>query len=250
MGGAIACGLVASGRVEASAVTVADPAFEKLRQAGTFSAGVSFTDDNSAAAADADVVVVAVKPWLAGDVVRSVAAGLKPGASVVSIAAGITLEQIDSYLADSADRHAVFRVIPNTAITFARSVTFVCGRATAEETARVVSLFEPLGKVFEIPEADFTAATALSSCGIAYALRYIGASIDGGVEMGLSPEVAREAVLQTVRGALTLLDRRGEEPQAEIDRVTTPGGITLRGLEAMEEAGFSQAVRKGLKASR
>ena len=88
----------------------------------------------------------------------------------------------------------------------------------------------------------------LASCGTAFALRYVRASAEGGVELGLYPKEALEAVLQTVRGAADLLEAHGTHPEAEIDRVTTPGGITIKGLNAMEEAGFSAAVVAGLKA--
>ena len=95
-----------------------------------------------------------------------------------------------------------------------------------------------------------TAGTSLASCGIAFALKYIDASIRGGVELGFSEAESREVVMQTMRGALALLERNGTMPQQEIDKVTTPGGITLKGLEAMARDGFEGAVRAGLLESR
>jgi pyrroline-5-carboxylate reductase len=90
---------------------------------------------------------------------------------------------------------------------------------------------------------------ALASCGIAYAFRYIRAAVEGAVELGLSPGLAKTIEMQTLKGAVALLEANNSHPEAEIDRVTTPGGITIKGLNAMEEAGFSHAVIKGLKAS-
>ncbi len=90
---------------------------------------------------------------------------------------------------------------------------------------------------------------SLSSCGIAYAFRYIRAAMEGGVEMGIYPHVAKEVVLQTLRGAIDLIEANNSHPEVEIDKVTTPGGITIKGLNEMEAQGFTNAVIKGLKAS-
>ena len=112
------------------------------------------------------------------------------------------------------------------------------------------SVFCRLGAVKDIEERLLPAATALASCGIAYALRYIRAAVEGGVELGFRASDAQEIVTATVRGAAALLSVDGAHPEVEIDRVTTAGGITIRGLNAMEQAGFTPAVIAGLKAGR
>lgn len=114
----------------------------------------------------------------------------------------------------------------------------------------VAGLFEGTGKVKIVPLGQLMAGTALASCGIAYALRYIRASAEGGVEMGFRAKDAEEIVAQTVKGAGALLEAHGSHPEEEIDKVTTPGGLTIKGLNAMEEAGFTNAVIKGLKAGK
>ncbi|MEI8087908.1 MAG: pyrroline-5-carboxylate reductase dimerization domain-containing protein, partial [Paludibacter sp.] len=106
-----------------------------------------------------------------------------------------------------------------------------------------------LGKAFLVPETQLNAFMSLSSCGIAYAFRYIRAAMEGGVEMGIYPNVAKEVVIQTLRGAIDLLEANESHPEVEIDKVTTPGGITIKGLNEMEAYGFTNAVIKGLKAS-
>jgi pyrroline-5-carboxylate reductase len=106
-----------------------------------------------------------------------------------------------------------------------------------------------LGKAFLVPEAQLNAFMSLSSCGIAYAFRYIRAAMEGGVEMGIYPGVAKDVVIQTLRGAIDLLEANASHPEMEIDKVTTPGGITIKGLNEMEAHGFTNAVIKGLKAS-
>ena len=111
----------------------------------------------------------------------------------------------------------------------------------------VTRLFNATGKSMVVDEKQLVAGMMVASCGTAFALRYIRATMEGGVELGLYPKQALEAALQTVKGAASLADAHGTHPQQEIDRVTTPGGITIRGLNAMEEAGFSNAVIQGLK---
>ncbi len=110
-------------------------------------------------------------------------------------------------------------------------------------------MFDKMGKSVVIPEEMMAAATVLSSCGIAYALRYIRAAMQGGVEIGFSAEMARDITAQTVKGAAELILQGGNHPEIEIDRVTTPGGITIAGINEMEHKGFSSSLIHGIKAS-
>ena len=142
---------------------------------------------------------------------------------------------------------ALLRIIPNTAIALGKSTTFIARDGVDDETAAEVGrLFGSMGEVIEVPEEMMPAGTALASCGIAYALKYIDAAIKGGVEIGFSAEESRRIVMKTVEGALALMQANGTMPGTEIDKVTTPGGYTFRGLSAMEEHGFSKAVLEGL----
>ena len=110
-------------------------------------------------------------------------------------------------------------------------------------------MFEELGKAEYINENLISAGTSLCSCGIAYAFRYIRAAMEGGVELGFPADQSKKLVIQTLRGAIDLLEENGSHPEIEIDKVTTAGGITIKGLNEMEHAGFSSSVIKGLKAS-
>ena len=164
-----------------------------------------------------------------------------------------TVEQINAVVFDNGSGIApvLYRIIPNTAISLGRSVTFIAhSGATGEQLNAVVAMFDQLGRTFVVTEEMMTAGTSLASCGIAFALKYIDASIRGGVELGFSAAESREVVMQTMRGALALLECNDTMPQQEIDKVTTPGGITLKGLEAMTRDGFEGAVRAGLLESR
>ena len=129
-------------------------------------------------------------------------------------------------------------------------MTLIANQNTSDEQDQLIgSIFEKLGKTLFIPESLMNAATALTSCGIAYALRYIRAATEGGVEMGFPANQAKEMVAQTLIGAAQLILQNDSHPEVEIDKVTTPGGITIKGLNAMEAEGFTNAVIKGLKAS-
>lgn len=130
-------------------------------------------------------------------------------------------------------------------------MTFITSAgATPEQAQEMSSIFEPLGMVMDVPEKQFEGCMALASCGIAYALRYVRAAMEGGIELGIPPLMGQTIVAQTIKGAAELLLQTGNHPEAEIDKVTTPGGITIKGLNAMEANGFTHAVIEGLKASK
>ena len=243
MGGATALGLAAACPELGITVTARHAAtLEKFA-----ARGLQTSLDNVAAAREADLVVLAVKPWLAQGVLEELRPALA-GKLLVSVVAGIPAAQMLEWISPCGVR-AAYTVIPNLAIEVGESMTFIqelCG--TPETLATVRALFDSVGKTDVVDERRLKAGMMLASCGTAFALRYVRASAEGGVELGLYPKEAVEAVLQTVKGAAALLEARGTHPEEEIDRVTTPGGITIRGLNAMEEAGFTAAVIAGLKA--
>lgn len=245
MGASIAAGAVAKGVITPQQITVSH-----LKKGLTLPQGITLTRDNTLAVSDADLIIVAVKPWLMEQVLREIAPHIDPSSqAVASVAAGVDFAQMEQWLGTPSP--ALFRIVPNTAVEIARSVTFIAHKGAEEKLrAEIRSIFEALGTVYEIEERQIQAATALSSCGIAYALRYIDASAKGGEELGIEKNMSLKIVTDTIEGAIELLRAHGSTPQHEIDRVTTPGGITLRGLDAMEKSGFSDAVIEGLKASR
>ena len=130
-------------------------------------------------------------------------------------------------------------------------MTFIASvRSTKEKNEMVMDIFREAGEVMMVEERLIPAGTALASCGIAYAMRYLRAAMEGGVELGFYPKDAQQVVMQTMKGAVELLLAHGTHPETEIDRVTTPGGITIKGLNAMEESGFTASVIDGLRASK
>lgn len=245
MGGAIIRGLVACRRLapeDVTAVAVHDKTLHVMR-----ALGVQATADAAQAVTDADIVLLAVKPWLVESVAAQTAPAVRADALIGSVAAGIGFETLTSHFGDKP----LFRIMPNTAVTVGEGMTFISSRnASAEQAQVMTSLFEPLGMVMEVPEKQFEGCMALASCGIAYALRYVRAAMEGGIELGIPPLMAQTIVAQTIKGAAEILLRTGNHPEAEIDKVATPGGITIKGLNAMEANGFTHAVIEGLKASK
>jgi pyrroline-5-carboxylate reductase len=244
MGGAIARALAVSD-ISDLEITCTVRSAEKLERLSAD--GFKATSDNRAAVKSADVVIFAVKPWLMEAVVRDVAPFMDLSNQIVaSVAAGVTFGQLYQWLGGSA---VMFRIIPNTAIEVGSGVTFISScNASSAQRSMVLDMFSRMGYALEVEESMMAAGTALASCGIAYAMKYIQASAAGGESLGFSPEKAREIVEYTVKGAAELLLSTGNAPQTEIDKVTTPGGMTQKGLAAMDKDGFSQAVVEGLNA--
>ena len=248
MGGAIARGLAKGTMIKVSNIAVSDISEANLAAITAEQPAISTMSSNIEVIKNADIVIIAVKPWLVETIANEIENKLDYKKQlIVSVAAGVDF----SKLVDLFDTDAtLFRVIPNTAIDVMQSVSTISAlNATTEQQEVILSLFSELGKVFLVPESQLNAFMSLSSCGIAYAFRYIRAAMEGGVEMGIYPNVAKEVVLQTLRGAIDLIEANESHPEVEIDKVTTPGGITIKGLNEMEANGFTNAVIKGLKAS-
>lgn len=249
MGGAMADGFIKSGAVKPADISVANPTAQKLEHFAL--QGASVTTDNKTAAEGADIVIIAVKPWLVEQVVNE----LKPvlnytRQTIITVAAGISGSQFTAWLKKDDAVPQTFIVIPNTAIAVLASMTFIVPvNATADTTAIVKALFDNVGQAMVTDERHLSAGMTLASCGIAYAMRYVRAAAEGGVELGFKADMAKDIVLQTMKGAVELLQANGNHPEAEIDKVCTPGGLTIRGLNEMEHAGFTSAVIRGLKAA-
>lgn len=261
MGGAIARGWaqsllspsVTSSSVPSCELVVANPSRQKLEALQAEYPSVQITQSNVEAVRGADLVLLAVKPWKMEEVARELIPVLDYRKQMVaSVAGGVGLADLASlYRREDGALPPLFYVMPNTAVAVRQSMTFVAtSGATEQQTAAVVSLFRLLGEALLVEERLMDGGMALASCGIAFAMRYIRAAMEGGVELGFYPAEAQQIVMQTLTGAVELLRSTGRHPEAEIDRVTTPGGITIRGLNEMEHAGFTDSVIRGLRAAR
>ncbi|MDR0824373.1 MAG: NAD(P)-binding domain-containing protein [Prevotella sp.] len=248
MGGAIAKGLSTGSFFKPQDISVINRTPGTTARLKTFNPALDAVTGIYDSLSAADIVVIAVKPWLVEEILQSYKDKLtNPAQILVSVASVVSLEQLAGW---SVAQKAVFRVLPNTAIAQKQSMTFVSSlNARQEQVGLIMNIFGELGKAELIEEKLMSAATSLASCGIAYAFRYIRAAMEGGVEMGLYPHQAKNAILQTLRGAVELMEANDSHPEAEIDKVTTAGGITIKGLNEMEHAGFTSAVIRGLKAS-
>lgn len=213
--------------------------------------GMNCSCNNRDIAANGDIVILAVKPYLVKEIIDEIKESLDYRRQIIiSVAAGVSGEFLLNWL-DKGDGVApkLLVAIPNTAIEIMQSMTFLSPISLLDDEIKVVEqLFAKCGSTKIIAEQLLPAAITLASCGIAYAMRYIRASIEGGVELGIKAKDAQLIVAQTVKGAAELLMDESRHPEAEIDKVTTPGGLTIRGLNAMEKGGFTTAVINGLKA--
>ena len=250
MRGAIARGLIASRTWQAADLICTAKSDSGIARIQATLPGVQASRDNRLAAREADIIILTIKPWFIGDVIEEIRPVLDFNRQlIVSVAAGISLQEMELLLA-APEPPALFRAIPNTAVEVLDGVTFICQKnATDEQPPQVHDLSTALGYTMVTDEQHLAAGTALASCGIAFAMRYIRAAMEGGVELGFRPEEAARIVEHTVHGAASLLLQSGMHPEVAIDKVTTAGGITIKGLNAMERSGFTAAVIDGLKAS-
>lgn len=246
LGSAIAEGLLKSGFSKASDITITK------RNIATLSVlreqGVHIESDNAKAISQADVVVVALKPYNVKEVLSELSASFDVEKQIlISVVTGVLLDDLEKITLPGLP---IFRAMPNTAIAIQESMTCICHRnGTAEQVAFVQEMFDQLGVTVSIDEKLMDAATVLGACGIAYAFRFIRANIQGGIEIGFDVRTANLIAAQTVKGAAELLIREKRHPEEEIDKVTTPKGCTIAGLNEMEHQGFSSSLIKGIMAS-
>lgn len=210
--------------------------------------GGNIGSDNREAVRQGSYILLGVKPYNIIPVLEEVADLLDPQRHVlVSLATGITLDEITQKVPGGMP---IFRAMPNIAAEIQESVTCYCHLNGSDEQIKIVEwIFSQLGISVAIEEKLMEAATVLGACGIAYALRFIRAMVQGGIEIGFDTITANTIANQTVKGAADLLLKKGLHPEEAIDRVTTPKGCTIVGLNEMEHNGFSSSLIQGLLAS-
>ncbi|MDE6022656.1 MAG: pyrroline-5-carboxylate reductase, partial [Muribaculaceae bacterium] len=198
---------------------------------------------------DSDVIILAVKPWILPDVVAQIAPHIDEEKHIiVSVAGGVDFFSFERMFYNCCDDKKIghlrlFRVIPNTAIAVGKGMTFVCSQNDDAQGIEMVKyLFSLMGEVAVIDENHIDAGTALCSCGIAYVFKAVQAAVQAGVQLGFRPTDALRYVNATVEGAVALLQQDGALPQSEIDKVTTPGGMTIKGVNQLEHDAFPSAI--------
>lgn len=248
MGSAVVAGI--AGSLADVEIAVSNPSVAKLDRLKNRFPSITTTASNTQACVGASVVILAVKPWILPGVVDELRAVIERDMpAVVSMAGGIGLDDFERMLGDGCSP-ALFYVIPNTAAAVGESMTFMAQRrASGEQVSAVTRLFGACGKAVMVEERMMNAGMVTASCGIAFVMRYMRAMEQGAVELGLRPGEARQAIIQTVLGAAKLLEATGAHPEDAIDAVTTAGGLTIRGLNAMETGGMTAAVEAGMRAA-
>ncbi len=245
LGAAIAEGLLKSKFSKPGDITITRRNIASLQSFKE--AGVAVTNDNQKAVKESDIIILAVKPFQVSDVLSGVKKELTANKVLISVVTGVLISDMEEIVKKNL---VYFRAMPNTAIAIQESMTCICSRNAGKEEMRFVNeLFSTLGKVVTIDEKLMEAATILAACGTAYAMRYIRANIQGGIEIGFDASTASLIAAQTVKGAAELLLQKGTHPEQEIDKVTTPKGCTIAGLNEMEHQGFSSSLIRGIVAS-
>jgi pyrroline-5-carboxylate reductase len=246
LGTAIAEGLIKSKFIAPENITVTRRNLEALQPLKQL--GVRVTSDNKQAVLASEVIIVALKPYNVVEILEGLKQHFDPSRHIIiSVVTGIFLKDLGAIVNHGVP---IFRAMPNTAIAIQESVTCLCNSGgTNEQVNYVTELFHQLGISISIDEKLMDAATVLGACGIAYALRFIRASTQGGIEIGFDAKTANLIAAQTVKGAAELLLKLNRHPEEEIDKVTTPKGCTIVGLNEMEHQGFSSSLIKGIGAS-
>lgn len=226
-------------------IKVADPDPMKLVSVTGKAGEIGLSQDNKAIISGADVIILAVKPYLVETVIKEIESQIVPSQIIISLAPGVE----PSTFFDTTKLTAchilpeTYIAVPTTAISVSEGMTFISGKNTTEQGKEtVLNIFRHLGTAVYVDNKLQLAGTALCSCGIAYAYKYVQACIQAGVQLGFKPDDALKYVTQTVKGAMDMLAENGTLPQQEIDRVTTPGGMTIKGINQLDRNGFTGSV--------
>ncbi len=243
IGTAIARGLVQAGQFTPKNIIMTRRHLDAM--ANLREEGFTTLDDNLAAVKKSRVVIIAVEPKHLDELLDQIRDHIDEEKHLlISVVSGATTRQILRRLDKKVQ---IVRAMPNTATAIRESMTCIsstaASQASLEETE---AIFKAVGQTLIITEEQMSPATALAACGIAFFLRAIRAASQGGIEIGFHFEEAIHIAAQTARGAASLLLQNSSHPEREIDRVTTPRGCTISGLNQMEHEGFSSAMIKGI----
>lgn len=208
---------------------------------------VTVTSDNQEAVKNSDILIFAVQPGHLSQILEEVKDLLTENHVIISTITGFSIEKIESII--GADKYIV-RSMPNTAISVGKSMTCLCSNELGKKRIDLAkAIFDRMGHSLEIPEEQMQAATVICASGIAFWMRLIRATTQGAIQLGFDAKEAQELAMYTCKGAASLLVESGNHPEHEIDRVTTPMGCTIEGLNEMEHQGLSSSLIQGIVAS-
>ena len=245
LGQSLANGLVNFANHSAEKITIyrrSEKHLKQLKDSG-FNTAVS----NLELVKSNDVIFIAVLPQQINNVLEEISSSLNSNQLIVSLVTSVEIDEIQVKLNGHSN---IVRAMPNTAISLGQSMTCICASKGQEKSLELVKdIFSKLGKAIIINENQMTSATALCACGTAFFLRAIRAAMQGGTEIDFHAEEALLMAAQTAKGAAMLLLENNSHPEEEIDKVTSPKGCTIAGLNNMEHSGFSSAFIKGITTS-
>ncbi|SFW61403.1 pyrroline-5-carboxylate reductase [Sinomicrobium oceani] len=244
LGLSIAKGLIVSNSVTTLYLTKRNPqAIKSWEEYGN----VKVTADNREAVRHSDILIFAVQPGQFEAILHEIKDLLNEKHVLISTITGFKIRKIESVIGTD---HYIIRSMPNTAISVGKSMTCVCSNEKGKQRVELArAIFNKLGTSIEIPEDQMRAATVICASGIAFWMRLIRATTQGAIQLGFDAKEAQELAMHTCMGAATLLVESGNHPEEEIDRVTTPRGCTIEGLNEMEHSGLSSSLIKGIVAS-
>lgn len=208
---------------------------------------VKITSDNREAVAHSDILILAVQPRHITTILEEIKELLTDKHVVISTITGFSIEKIEAILGKQA---YIIRCMPNTAISVGQSMSCICSNQAGKKRIDLAkAIFNRMGHTMEIPESRMQAATVICASGIAFWMRLIRATTQGAIQLGFDAREAQELAMHTCYGAASLLIESGNHPEEEIDRVTTPMGCTIEGLNEMEHQGLSSSLIRGMVAS-
>ena len=209
---------------------------------------VKITSDNKKAVRYSDIVIIAVQPKQLHTVLEEIKEVVNPKKhTIISVVTGRKTDEIESVLGSDVP---IIRSMPNTAISVGQSMTCLSANVAGKENVEYAkTIFNSLGQTMCIEEKLMQAATVICASGIAFWMRLIRATTQGAIQLGFDAKEAQELSMQTCLGAASLLIQTGNHPEEEIDKVTTPSGCTIEGLNEMEHQGLSSSLIKGLVTS-
>lgn len=245
LGLAIAKGVVEKKLADASDITLTKRDTKPLQE--LVADGYEVTTDNKEAVSNAQIIFLCVQPKQVQGLLEEIKTVLKENHILVSVITGVSIFQIRHMVQVEVP---VLRAMPNTAIAIGESMTCIAGdEHSIAFSSQIENLFGAVGKTLVIEEELMQAATVLGASGIAFFMRYLRAATQGGVQMGFHSEDAQLIAVQTAKGAASLILEQNSHPEVEIDKVTTPQGCTIEGLNEMEHKGFSSALIQGIMTS-
>lgn len=245
IGSAIAACLAQGHLYNESDIIVANPHVDKLMSLQQNFPSIHVTTNNQSGVKEADIIILAINPSKIDDTLSSLR--FSRSQILVSLASGVSITYLARYVNSDVP---LFRVIPSMAFTEHSSLTLIASRGATETQQQLIKhTFEEGGKCLLLSESLLDIASALTSSGVAFALKFIQAAMQAGIELGISPKDAMQMIAYSLEGAADLVLNHDTHPCLEIEKIATPGGVTIQGLNELEYNKFSAAIIKAIKVS-